>query len=89
MGRLGMNILEGKLFILCVVAVECGYILYSMNGYITVMDYTIVVSIHHIIFYLTNDIIVAISKSGPTSAWSIFIYIYIYIYIYVLLLYLW
>ena len=42
MGRLGMNILEDELFILCPVVVECGYILYNMNGYTTAMDYTMV-----------------------------------------------
>ena len=51
MGRLGMNILEGELFILYLVVVEYGRILYIMNGYITAMDYTIVVSIHHIVLY--------------------------------------
>ena len=57
MGRLDMNILEGKLFILCLVVVECECILYNVKGYTTVMDYTIVVSIHHIVLYLSNDII--------------------------------
>ena len=51
MGRLGMNILAGELFILYLVVVEHGRILYNMNGYITAMDYTIVVSIHHIVLY--------------------------------------
>ena len=58
MGRLGINILEGELFIPCLVVVECGCILYNVNGYTTVMDYTIVVSILHIVLYLTNYIIV-------------------------------
>ena len=51
MGRLVMNRTEGKLFILCLVVVECGCILYNMNGYTTAIDYTIVVSIHHIVLY--------------------------------------
>ena len=45
MGRLGMNILEGELFILYLVVVEYGCILYNMNRYITTMNYTIIVSI--------------------------------------------
>ena len=49
MGRVGMNILEGGLFILYPVVVKYGYILYNMNGYITAMDYTILVSIHPIV----------------------------------------
>ena len=51
MGGLGMNILEGELFILCPVVVECGCILYNMNGYTTAMVYWMVVSIHHIVLY--------------------------------------
>ena len=52
MGRLVMNRTEGELFILCLVVVECGSMLYTVNGYIyTAMDYTMIVSIHHIVLY--------------------------------------
>ena len=34
MGRLVMNRTEGELFILCLVVVECGRMLYTVNGYI-------------------------------------------------------
>ena len=52
MGRLVMNRTEGELFILCLVVVECGRMLHTVNGYIyTAMDYTMVVSIHHIVLY--------------------------------------
>ena len=54
MGRLGMNRLEGELFILCPVVVECGHMLYTVNGHTytyTAMDYTMVVSIHHTVLY--------------------------------------
>ena len=52
MGRIVMNRTEGELFILCLVVVECGRMLYTVNGYIsTAMDYTMVVSIYHIVLY--------------------------------------
>ena len=53
MGRLGINILdEGELCVsVYLVVVEYGRMLYNMNDYITAMDYTIVVSIHHIVLY--------------------------------------
>ena len=53
MGRLGMNVLgEGELCLsVYLVVVEYGRMLYNMNGYITAMDYTIVVSIQPIVLY--------------------------------------
>ena len=46
-----MNVLEGELFILYLVVVEYGCILYNMNEYITAMDYTILIGIHSIVSY--------------------------------------
>ena len=48
-----MNVLgEGELCLsVYLVVVEYGRMLYNMNGYITAMDFTIVVSIHHIVLY--------------------------------------
>ena len=51
MGRLRMKILEGELFVLYLVVVDYGCILYNMNGYITAIDYTILVSVHSIVLY--------------------------------------
>ena len=52
--RYGSSSYEGELFILCLVVVYCGRMLYTVNGYMytyTAMDYTMVVSIHHIGLY--------------------------------------
>ena len=48
-----MNVLgEGELCLrVYLVIAEYGRMLYNINGYITAMDYTIVVSIHHIVLY--------------------------------------
>ena len=49
-----MNVLgEGELClsVYLIVVVEYGRMLYNINGYITAMDYTILVSIHPIVLY--------------------------------------
>ena len=53
MGRLCLNELGEDELCLSVylVVVKYGRMLYNMNGYITDMDYTIVVSIHYMILY--------------------------------------
>ena len=52
-GRQGMTVLGvGELCLsVYLVVVEYGCIMYNMNGYITAMDYTIEVSIHHVVLY--------------------------------------
>ena len=48
-----MNVLgEGELCLsMYLVVVEYGRMLYNVNGYITAMDYTILVSTHPIVLY--------------------------------------